>query len=248
MAQDAQALGGGSVRLLLLSNSRGTDGVFLGWPRSEIMEFLGKGVRKVLFVPYASVPGTRESYDGYARKAREAFKGMGYGLDSIHEAADAAAAVSAAQAIIVGGGNTFHLLCETYAHGVLESISRRVRAGAPFVGWSAGSNLACPGIWTTNDMPIIAPPKMQALGLVPFQINPHFTDALPAGHRGERRSERIAEFLALNPRITVVGLREGALLRVENGRTQLVGAGARVFRAGLEPYDVGHGAELTLPG
>jgi dipeptidase E len=248
MAQNAQAPDGSGVRLLLLSNSRGTDGVFLGWPRGEIMGFLGREVRKALFVPYARVPGTRESYDDYARRTREAFEGMGYELGSIHEAADAAAAVNAAEAIVVGGGNTFHLLAEAYAHGVLEAISLRIRAGVPFVGWSAGSNLACPGIWTTNDMPIIAPPKMQALGLVPFQINPHFTDALPAGHQGERRSERIAEFLALNPRVTVVGLREGALLRVENGKTQLVGAGARVFRAGLEPYDVGDGQELTVAG
>jgi dipeptidase E len=232
------------MRLLLLSNSKGTDGSWLVWPRQHLLDFLGTRVASVLFLPYAAVPGTAESYDAYAAKAGAAFSGMGYRLQSIHQCADAAEAVRTAEALVVGGGNTFHLLAEVYRNGLLEVLSQRVRAGAPFIGWSAGSNLACPGIWTTNDMPIVEPQSLRALGLVPFQINPHFTDAHPPGHQGETRSERIQEFLALNPQATVVGLREGAVLQVEGERARLHGAGARVFRFGREPVELTDGAAL----
>ncbi|MBX6331896.1 MAG: dipeptidase PepE [Gemmatimonadaceae bacterium] len=224
-------------RLLLLSNSRAPDGAYLRWPADEIRDFLGPSRRSAVFVPYAAVPGTPSVYDGYTARVREAFANVGVSITSVHEAPDPVAAVRSADVIVVGGGNTFHLLTQLYITGLRDAIQAAVRAGTPYIGWSAGSNVACPTISTTNDMPIIQPPSFDALGLVPFQINPHYTDAHPPGHQGETRAERIAELLALHPSIAVVGLREGTLLRVEGDAVRLAGVGARVFRAGCEPVE-----------
>jgi len=207
------------------------------WSRAEIKAFLGSEVTTVHFVPYAAVPESLASYDDYALRVRTALAEMGYGVVSLHETADAAAAVRTAQAIVVGGGNTFYLLTQLYSAGLVELIAERVRAGTPYIGWSAGSVIACPTIATTNDMPIIEPRSLRALGLVPFQINAHYTDVHPPGHQGETRAERIAEFLRLQPSVTVVGLREGCLLDVEGNEVRLRGTGARVFRSGYAPLD-----------
>ena len=219
-------------QLLLLSNSRAADGTYLTWARGEIQAFLGAPRSRVLFIPYAAVPGTRDAYDAYGQRVRAAFDDMGYHLVSVHEAADPVQAVRAAAALVIGGGNTFHLLTRLYAAGLLEVIAECVRSGTPYIGWSAGSVVACPTISTTNDMPIIAPPSLRALGLVQFQINAHYTDVHPLGHQGETRAERIAEFLRLQPAVTVVGLREGSLLHVAGSEVRLWGTGARIFRAG----------------
>ena len=219
-------------RLLLLSNSRDASGAFLAWPRDAIRDFLGDRVASLLFVPWAGV--TVAAAD-YAARARAAFAAMGYGLTSIHDAADPVRAVGDAEAILVGGGNTFHLLHRLYDAGVLDALRARVLGdGVPYVGWSAGSVVACPTIKTTNDMPIVAPPSLDALGFVPFQINAHYTDFHPPGFQGETRAERLAEFLAVNPGARVVGLREGTLLRVEGDAVELVGDGgpAAVFEHG----------------
>jgi dipeptidase E len=226
-----------SMRLLLLSNSRAADGAYLSWARSDISVFLGPQVPTVLFVPYASVPQSLANYDEYAQRARAAFAKIGYALVSLHEMPDPVAAVRGAQAIVVGGGNTFHLLTQLYSSRLVELIAARARAGTPYIGWSAGSVIACPTISTTNDMPIIEPPSLRALGLVAFQINAHYTDAHPLGHQGETRAERIAEFLSVQPLQTVIGLREGALLRVEGDEVLLRGTGACIFRAGCAPLD-----------
>ena len=173
-------------RLLLLSN--GSE--LIGDNPSELFhsalkDFLGAGVRRVLFVPFAAVISPE---DGYRDKVRRHFGPMGYEVESLHEAADARAAVERADAIAVGGGNTFKLLRGLYEAGVVELVRERVLGGAlPYVGWSAGSNVACPTIRTTNDMPIVEPPTFDALGLVPFQLNPHYTDYHPPGHMGETR-------------------------------------------------------------
>ena len=219
-------------QLLLLSNSRAADGTYLTWARGEIRAFLGAPRMSVLFIPYAAVPGTKSAYDAYAQRVRAVFDDTGYDLVSVHEAADPVQAVRAAAALVIGGGNTFHLLAQLYAAGLLEVITECVRSGTPYIGWSAGSVVACPTISTTNDMPIIAPPSLRSLGLVQFQINAHYTDVHPPGHQGETRAERIAEFLSLQPAVTVVGLREGSLLHVDGSEVRLWGTGARIFRAG----------------
>jgi dipeptidase E len=224
-------------RLLLLSNGSELVGDEpTEFAQSAVRDFLGGGVRRVLFVPFAVVVRT---YDEYAARVRTRFGTMGYEVESLHESADAAAAVGRAEAIAVGGGNTFHLLRGLYEAGAIEPIRARVEGGAPYVGWSAGSNVACPTIRTTNDMPIVEPPSFRALGLVPFQINPHYTDAHLAGHKGETRDERLAEFVHANPGVRVLGLREGTMLRVEGEEARLVGSGAaRLFLKGEGPRDL----------
>ena len=220
-------------RLLLLSNSRDPEGRFLVHPQRQIKAFLGARVRSVLFVPFA---GVSVSWDDYAARARDAFATMGYELASIHSADDRLEAMRRVEAIVVGGGNTFHLLKHLYDTGLLDVIRERVQAGIPYIGWSAGSVIACPTIRTTNDMPIVEPPSLVSLDFVPFQINAHYTDEHPAGFQGETRAERIAEFLVANPGMRVVGLPEGTMLQVERERIALFGESpARVFEAGREP-------------
>jgi len=224
------------MRLLLLSNSTNYGGTFLGHAGELLSAFLGTEIERVLFIPYAAV---RFSFDDFAAKVAERFNPLGYEVDSIHRAQDPRAAVDAAEAVVVGGGNTFQLLSRLYQDRVLGPITKRVRGGAPYVGWSAGSNVACPTIMTTNDMPIVEPPSFQALGLVPFQINPHFTDASIPNHGGETRAERLTEFVAANSGVPVIGLREGSSLRVDDGRTSLLGdQPAIVFRSGADPMEL----------
>ncbi|MCA1619451.1 MAG: dipeptidase PepE [Acidobacteria bacterium] len=224
-------------RLLLISN--GSE--LIGDNPSEffhaaLKDFLGAAARRVLFVPFAAVV---HSEDGYRDRVRRHFGPLGYEVESLHEASDARAAVEGADAIAVGGGNTFKLLRGLYEAGVVELVRERVAAGTPYVGWSAGSNVACPTIRTTNDMPVVEPPSFDALNLVPFQVNPHYTDYHPPGHMGETRDERLAEFVHMNPGVRVVGLREGTMLRVEGDRVKLLGGKpARHFLKGEEPRDL----------
>ena len=161
-------------RLLLLSNSTNVGEPFLQYPIRTIQQFLGTAVPGVLFVPYA---GVRLSFSDYAARVRESFREIGIAVTSIHETENPAAAVERAATIVVGGGNTFCLLDRLYSHGLVERIRERVFQGVPYVAWSAGSNVACPSIKTTNDMPIVQPYSLGALDLIPFQINPHYTDA-----------------------------------------------------------------------
>ena len=233
-----------NLRLLLLINSTMAGEKWLGWPEGHIVDFLDTAVTSVFFIPFA---GVRLSWDDYARQARERFGEMGYGLVSAHEATDPLAALEAAGAVVVGGGNTYHLLNELYARGLLLAIRKRVLEGLPYVGWSAGSNVACPTIMTTNDMPVVEPPSFKALGLLPVQINPHFTDAQPPGLAGETRTDRLMEFIEVNPQVTVVGLPEGDLLHLEGYDLQLVGSHpARIFKKGKEPWDVQPGDPLDF--
>jgi len=170
---------------------------------------------------------------------------MGYRLESIHNTPDVQQAVNDTAAIFIGGGNTFRLLKALYDFDLLRSIRRRVVEGMPYIGSSAGSNVAGPTIKTTKDMPIVQPPSFDALGLVPFQISPHFLDPDPnSTHMGETQEERILQFLEEND-TPVAGLREGAMVRVEKGRTILKGSsGARIFRRGHEPIEAHPGEQL----
>jgi dipeptidase E len=229
-------------RLLLLSNSSTAGMSYLEHAQGPMREFLGTPSRTVLFVPYAAV---RFGYDEYAAKVRAVLEAIDHRLISVHEQADAAAAVLEAEAIAVGGGNTFHLVRELQQRNLLGPIRESVLDGTPFIGWSAGSNIACPTLRTTNDMPIVEPRSFECLDLIPFQINPHYLEAQPDGHMGETREERIQEFLAVEPDRYVVGLREGSTLRVEGDRIQLIGEKPmRIFRHGQEPIEVVPGEAL----
>jgi dipeptidase E len=234
------------MRLLLLSNSTNFGGTFLGHAASVIQEFLGP-VGDLLFVPYAAV---RLSYDDFAAKVRDRLGPLGYRIQGIHEVPDPVMAVRRAKAIAVGGGNTFQLLKKLYDLDLREVLRERVRAGIPYVGWSAGANIAGPTIRTTNDMPVAEPPSLTALGLFPWQINPHYTDAVIPNHGGESRAERLLEFIAANPGAPVIGIREGSILRVEGDTITLLGGQpARAFLAGREPWDVPPGVIPSLaPG
>jgi dipeptidase E len=215
-------------RLLLLSNSRDPEGRFLVHPREVIREFLGP-ITSALFVPFATV---MTSLDAYAELTSTAFAEMGMTSSSVHAARDGVRAVRDADAIVVGGGNTFQLLKRLYETRLLDAIRERVSLGVPYIGWSAGSVITAPTMRTTNDMPIVEPPSLDALGFVPFQINAHYTDFHPAGFQGETRVQRISEFLELNRSRVVVGLREGSMLRVEGDDVLLIGPDAVVFRHG----------------
>jgi dipeptidase E len=232
------------MRLLLLSNSTNFGGTFLGHAGGWLRDHFA-GARSVLFVPFAAV---RFSYDEFVRKVTEQLGPLGVEVRGIHTAGDPVAAVRDAEAIAVGGGNTFQLLARMYELRLLEPMRDRVRAGASYVGWSAGANVAGPTIRTTNDMPVVEPPSFTALGLVPYQINPHFTDAVIPNHGGETRSERLLEFLELNSGMPVLGLREGAAVRVDTSGAVLLGQQpARAFIKGREPWDVAPGSLADFP-
>jgi dipeptidase E len=219
--------------LLLISTSTVHGTQYLEHALPELRALLASR-RRVLFIPYAL-----KDHDGYAAKARAAFGSIDCGVDSIHEAASPVKAVEEAEAMFCGGGNTFRLLDDLYRHELLTPIRRRVSEGMPYSGASAGANVACRTIRTTNDMPIVEPPSLEAIGLVPFQINPHYLDPdATSRHMGETRETRIKEFHEENA-APVVGLREGAMLRIEDAHVILRGeAGARIFRAGQEPVEV----------
>ncbi len=230
-----------SKRLLLLSSSRVHGRGYLDHAESIIRDFLN-GVSRVLFVPYAL-----QDRDGYAAVARQKFEAMGFQLDSIHQAADRAQAVASAEAVFVGGGNTFRLLNTLYQLDLLSIIRDCANSGMRYMGASAGSNLAGPTIKTTNDMPIVQPPSFAALGLVPFQINPHYIDADPKStHMGETREQRLREYLEENA-TPVLAIREPAIIHVEREIVTLEGeAGAKIFRRGQEPQDLVSGSLVEI--
>jgi len=230
-----------SERLLLLSTTKISESGF-SLLAKEVSGFFGK-IERILFIPYAV-----KDHGQYVNEMRELiFAELGYDLYSIHEANNPKEAIRSAQAIYVGGGNSFRLLKALYDHGILELIRKQAREGIPYMGSSAGSNMACPTIRTTNDMPIVYPPTLKALNLIPFQINPHYTDPDPhSTHRGETREERIIQFHEENSE-AVVGLREGALLHVLDHRVSLQGiSGARVFVQGQKAREFNPGDHLDF--
>lgn len=231
------------MKLLLISNSTNAGEEYLRYPLPEIGRFLA-GIREIVFVPYAAVTF---SYAEYERKVQARFAELGIRVRSVHRTKDPAAMIRTAEAICVGGGNTFALARKMQQQGLMQAILRRIKAGTPYVGWSAGSNVCCPTISTTNDMPIVEPESFRAIGAVKFQINPHYLDANPAGHAGETREQRILEFIEANPRRWVAGLREGCMLRLEGERLELIGnRPMRLFRKGVETFEVQPGDDLSF--
>jgi len=224
----------------LISNSTNAGEAYLEYPKQNIKDFLGD-IDEVVFVPYA---GVTFSFDAYKEKVQARFSELGIHVRSVHESDDPAEAIRDAKAIVVGGGNTFQLTKMMQEQGLIEAIAERVRAGVPYVGWSAGSNVACPTICTTNDMPILEPASFKVTGLIPFQINPHYLDQHPDGHAGETREQRILEYIAANRNTYVAGLREGCMFRIEGDRMELIGSRPlRVFKYGedtkeYQPGDV----------
>jgi dipeptidase E len=210
--------------LLLLSSSREGDSGYLEHARSHIEHFLTQTTSanpvKVVFIPFA---GVTVSYDDYTQMVSDALNGLPLKITSIHQESNPDQAIRKADAIIVGGGNTFHLLHQLYQFELIGTIREKVMQGTPYIGWSAGSNIAAPGIFTTNDMPIIQPPSFHALHLVPFQINPHYLDQHPPGFNGETREQRIREFMVINPDAVTLGLPEGTAIQLINNKASFIG-------------------------
>jgi dipeptidase E len=228
-------------RLLLISNSTLYGSGYLDHAQSEIQNFAGTSAR-VAFVPFAM-----HDWSQYAAKARERLGAMGYVTFSLHDVSNPRRMLAEADFIFVGGGNTFRLLKGLYDFDLIEAIRDQVRQGMPYIGASAGSIVACPTLKTTKDMPIVQPPSFEALGLVRFQISPHYLDPDPTStHMGETQEERILQFLEENES-PVIGLREGAMVRVEGESAVLRGsAKARVFCRAVPPVEVSAGEDLGV--
>ena len=223
------------MRLLLISSSKVHGYGYLDHSESAIREFVGTR-KHIAFVPFAIADRA-----GYTSTVRERLGRMNYDVVEVKSARDLEA-----DAIFVGGGNTFRLLKTLYDLKLIDAIRERVRSGVLYMGSSAGSVIAAPTMKTTNDMPIDQPPSFDALGFVPYQINAHYIDADPSTtHQGETRDQRLAEYLEENA-TPVIGIREGTMLRVDDDITTIIGSkAAKIFRRGEEPYDQAVGTRLT---
>jgi dipeptidase E len=233
------------MKLLLLSNSTNPGEAYLDWALEYLKHYYSENhITKVLFVPYA---GVTVNWDEYEAKVNAVYNTLGVEVTSIHHFANPVEAVMQAQSIAVGGGNTFQLLKLIQENNLIEPIRNKVLNGTPYAGWSAGSNLACPTLRTTNDMPILQPPSFDCFNLIPFQINPHYLDANPVGHGGETRQQRIEEFLEANPSVCVAGLREASLLELNGHKLWLKGRKPmRIFTYKNEPQEVEPGSDVSF--
>lgn len=227
------------MQLLMLSSSREGDSGFLETTKSLIMRHL-QGIDELLFIPYA---GVTLDWDEYTNKVQRVLPEVR--VSGIHQYQDPVAAVRQAAAIVTGGGNTFNLLNQLYQHRLIAPIRQQAEYGAPYIGWSAGANICGNSIRTTNDMPIIAPPSFDALNLVPFQINPHYSDYQPPGFNGETRAQRLVEFMVLAPDMPVLAIREGGALLREGKRLTLVGPHTGVLFKGGEQQEIQSGQDLS---
>lgn len=217
---------------------------YLEWPQSYLKSFL-KDIEELLFIPYA---GVTMSYDEYTDSVSKALETTNTKVVGIHTLVDKQAAIENAQCIAVGGGNTFHLLYCMQKANIVEAINKAVKNGASYIGWSAGSNVACPTIMTTNDMPIVEPDSFSALNLIDFQINAHYTTKTISGHGGESRDLRLKELLTINVDMKVVGLPEGKLLELDNDKWYLKGINGEqtmIFAAAQAPVELIDG-EVTF--
>ncbi len=206
-------------RIIAFSSSRTDNSSYLETAAPIIKDFLGEQPLKIAFIPFASVDN---NYEGYVTMVREGLSGLPHTIYEVNTS-NAKSVIAQSNVIMVGGGNTFKLLHDIYNLGLLDPIRDKVNAGVPYIGWSAGANITGPTIGTTNDMPVIEPKSFNALGLFPFQINPHYINQTIAGHNGETRDDRLSEFVKLNPGIPVVGLPEGTALLLEEGVLTFIG-------------------------
>jgi dipeptidase E len=216
---------------------------FFTWPRPHVADFLGDKPRNLVFIPFAAVTFPMDEYEDVVRKV---FNEMNYSIFSLHRVSNKWKALEDAEGIVVGGGNSFALLSRMYEEGVVDLVQQKVQSGTPYIGWSAGANLACPTIKTTNDMPIVYPPSLDALNLIPFQINPHYHELKFENQGGETRKERLAEFLMMNADLRVIGLPEGMLLRREDKDLSIKGPGtARLYQSGKATVEIPDGTDLS---
>ncbi len=232
------------MKLLLISNSTMPGQAYLDYPKIEIKKFLGNEPVTAVFIPYAAVTF---SYDEYSKKVEERFSEIGHHIVGIQTFTNKIKAIRQAKAIVVGGGNTWKLARMLHDEDLMNPIRERVIDNVPYIGWSAGANVACPTLKTTNDMPITDPNGFDCMRLVHFQINPHYLDVNPAGHGGETREQRIEEFIEVNPELYVAGLREGTMFKLENGNLELIGNhSCRIFKKGQAPVELNAGDDFNF--
>jgi len=205
-------------QLLLLSASRVGETQYLDHALPLIKEQL-QHVKSCIFIPYA---GVTLSYNQYTDKVKQALSKLDISIIGIHDYSNPIEAIENAEAVLIGGGNTFRLLERLYHFNLIAPIQHRVNAGMPYIGWSAGSNIAGKTIKTTNDMPIIEPPSFAALSLINCQLNPHYTEYTPPGHNGETREQRLAEFMVLDDQTSIIGIEEGTALKVTGDSMSMV--------------------------
>ena len=232
-------------RILLLSNSTNSGEERFQYAKKTIKKFLGSA-SNILLIPYA---GININFENYASLTKKNFGELGYNVESIHMAKEPFRSIKEAGAILVGGGNTYALLHRMHESKIVNLIREEVNKGKPYIGWSAGSNVACPTIKTSNDWTAGVPKginivRLDALRLVPFQLNPHYKDPEPIKNE-ESNEDRILEFMTTNPGIYIVGLRNGSILRIEGKNVKLIGEKtARIFRSDMEPFEQSPGKNL----
>jgi len=232
------------MKLLLISNSTMKGEAYLDYPKHEIKKFLGDTPKTAVFIPYAAVTF---SFDEYCEKVEQRFAEIGHHVVGIHTFDNPVKAIEHAEAIVVGGGNTWQLVRMLHEQKLMNPIREKAFYDTPYIGWSAGSNVSCPTLKTTNDMPIVDPEGFDCIGMIPFQINPHYTDANPEGHGGETREQRIQEFIEANPDCYVAGLREGTMFKIVDDSITLIGERpCRVFKKGQEPLELSAGDDFSF--
>ena len=232
------------MRLLLISNSTNPGESYLEYPKEYIKEFLGEKPLNAIFIPYAAVTF---SYEEYEEKVNQRFAEIGHHVTSIHRFINPVEAIAADRSITEYAENIWQLEKMIQEKVLMLVIRKKVKKGTPYIGWSAGSNIACPTLRTTNDMPIVEPLKFKTLKLVPFQINPHYLDDNPANHGGETREVRIKEFIEINQDTYVVGLREGTMLLLEEDELVLMGnRNARIFKYGQDPKELSNEDDFSF--
>lgn len=249
-AREMEKLSRTKQKALLLSSSRYKDTDYLTHALPWLKEFVEKNNlsgKKVAFVPYARVDGR---YDLYEARVANALKSLGLKIEGLHRSIPDEK-ILGADAIMVGGGNTFELVRQMHERGIMNLIARRVSEGVPYIGWSAGANVAGATMKTTNDMPIVQPKSFNTLNFFPHQINPHFISGKVAGHNGESREERLAEFLLANPKSVVYALPEGVALLIEGETLKVLGMNKYksllIFRKGMgRPQSIGIGSQLRF--
>jgi len=231
-----------SPNILAFSSSRVGNGGYLESAASIIQHFLGEKTLNIAFIPFADVT---LQYDDYAAKVKEGLAGLNYTIETVLPQT-AKKQIEKADAIMVGGGNTFKLLSLIYTAQILDLIRDKINAGTPYIGWSAGSNITGPTICTTNDMPIVEPKSFNALGLFPFQINPHYYNIKPEGFNGETRDQRLTEFIIENPGVPIVCLPEGTALKFEHNKLSFIGKCNGILLQGEEGSTEINRREITI--
>ncbi|WP_313267383.1 dipeptidase PepE [Epilithonimonas vandammei] len=230
------------MNIILASTSTLFGGQYLEYLKGELLSLFA-GIDEIIFIPFARPGGI--SHEDYTKKAKEFFSIININVRGLHEFQDKATAIHAAKGFFTGGGNTFLLVKTLHESGLMAILKDNIESGKPYLGCSAGSNIGGINMKTTNDMPIVYPPSFDCMGLVPFNINPHYLDPNPEiKHNGETRETRIKEFLTQND-IKVLGLREGNWIRRINDKITVEGSElTRIFEKGKEPYEVESGTEL----